>query len=225
MFYSFSKFNDLISNLGDCRMDHKTLVLAKDRGLCIEIFNSFKKTYDTDGYYDYSIEVDRWRIRSPIEETPLGIHILPVEGNEFNIPDPEAFDAVLFYKVDYDFFGKKQAVSCKPHRRLPPLARTLCFDCEGWVVGSTADYIANKDSSLNGRDLDIVIPSHHWNKASHICINADKISINSFGGFKCVSDGVEIDVWMDDVSDLLANHHTDKAYHPRSRTYIKREKL
>ena len=121
--------------------------------------------------------------------------------------------------------NKIKTIKEKTHKKLPPLAISLCFDCEGWIVGSTADYAAGKDSDLDGRDLDIVIPSQHWNKASHICTNADKVSINSFGGLKCVSDGVEIDVWMDDVADLLANHHSKIAFHPKSRTYIKREKL
>lgn len=96
--------------------------------------------------------------------------------------------------------------------RYPTIVAQLvnCFDA--WVVGSAA-------SKENPRDYDLVIDPANWSKAAQIIPKDAKV--NSFGGWKFTSSGIEVDVWPETLNNLLTNYHCTEAYHPRSGTFIK----
>jgi len=220
-----NKIIDAVDRIGHYSYLKRSLFILHSIEDCHTLVDAFRESYT---FTNVKAKIDRWGLYAPNSFNPF-CTIVPVSSFISSNIDIKKFDDVFTVGEEMGgvtIFGEKAVEdNKKPHRKLPPLAIALCFDCDGWIVGSTADYAAGKESDLDGRDLDIVIPAQHWNKASHICCNADKISINSFGGFKCVSDGVEIDVWMDDVGSLMSNDHVKSAFHPKSRTYIKREKL
>jgi len=89
----------------------------------------------------------------------------------------------------------------------------MCFD--GWLVGSSAD-----PDNKTPRDYDIVISPANWSKAAQL-IPADA-KVNSFGGWKCVSEGIELDVWPEDLNQLLSSAMIKFIYHPRSKTLYRR---
>lgn len=44
----------------------------------------------------------------------------------------------------------------------------------------------------------------------------DVIKINRMGGFKCMSEGIEVDVWTGDMNDFLGCNNFKFAYHPKT---------
>lgn len=97
----------------------------------------------------------------------------------------------------------------------PELVTKLTHFCGGWLVGSAADP-NNKDP----RDYDIFIPIKFWQLASSFIPKDAKI--NSFGGFKCISDGKEVDVWTGDLDDTLFTDRFTWALNVRTGIRIKR---
>jgi hypothetical protein len=96
-------------------------------------------------------------------------------------------------------------------REYPPIVTKLVNFHDGWIVGSAA-YRASP------RDIDVLIPFSQWNKAS-LLIPPDA-KPNTFGGWKFMDEGLEIDVWPGELSELLSLGKTDEVYHPKSaRTY------
>jgi hypothetical protein len=95
----------------------------------------------------------------------------------------------------------------------PTLVKKLTTLCEGWLVGSSA-----LPDNHDPRDWDIFIPFSNWSNACGI-IPADS-KLNSFGGFKCMSDEKEVDVWTGSFEELLTSAHFKYAYHPKTNTYI-----
>lgn len=43
---------------------------------------------------------------------------------------------------------------------------------------------------------------------------------NTFGGWKCQSEGREVDVWPGDLSSLFTNHLCRDAWHPKTNTRV-----
>jgi hypothetical protein len=98
-------------------------------------------------------------------------------------------------------------------RRQPVLVAQLvnCFDA--WLVGGSA-----LDSPDAPRDWDVVVSPSKWNQIAQLIPKDAKV--NSFGGWKCQSEGCEVDVWPEELNSLLTNHFVKAAYHPRSDTRI-----
>jgi hypothetical protein len=63
-----------------------------------------------------------------------------------------------------------------------------------------------------------VIPFSHWKDAAMLIPKDAKV--NTFGGWKCVSEGVEVDVWPGDLGWLMTNSAFTYAWHPRTGTRI-----
>lgn len=101
--------------------------------------------------------------------------------------------------------------------KYPPLVTKLTTFCSGWLIGSAAAV----PESNSPRDYDVFIPFKFWQQAcSYIPIDA---KINSMGGFKCISNGIEVDVWTGDMSDILASNYFKAAYHPQTGVKVIRE--
>jgi len=99
---------------------------------------------------------------------------------------------------------------------LPPVARTLCFNHDGWVVGSTAAYLIGINNEIQ-RDLDILIPFYEWGNACKIVPAGTPA--NSFGGFKLKSDDVEIDLWAGDIGWFIAQVPKKPVYAVQIKSY------
>ncbi len=41
-------------------------------------------------------------------------------------------------------------------------------------------------------------------------------TINRMGGFKCYSEGIEVDVWTGDMNDFAASNYFKFAFHPKT---------
>lgn len=98
---------------------------------------------------------------------------------------------------------------------IPSLVCKLAYGHDAWVVGSAAQPNINYSKV---RDYDVMIPYEHWRTAAML-IPRDAAP-NTFGGWKCQSDGVEVDVWPGDLSWLMVNHAARWAWHPRSDTRL-----
>lgn len=107
------------------------------------------------------------------------------------------------------------SVSCSYIMKYPELVTKLTTLCSGWLVGTSA-----KQSTTECRDYDVYIPMKYWLEAcSYIPKDA---KINRMGGFKCLSEGIEVDVWTGDVDDFLASNYFKCAYHPKTGVRIVR---
>ena len=92
-------------------------------------------------------------------------------------------------------------------KKLPELVTRLTTVCSAWIVGGAVD-------DNNPKDYDIFVPIKYWREA---CIIIPKnATINRMGGFKCISDGIEVDVWTGEMSDFLASAYFNKCYHPQT---------
>ena len=92
-------------------------------------------------------------------------------------------------------------------RILPELVSKLCYAHDGWIVGGAA-------KSESPKDYDVVIPFARWAKAAMLIPRDAKA--NSFGGWKCVSEGVDLDVWPCDLAALMKNAAVTDLWHPQS---------
>lgn len=97
---------------------------------------------------------------------------------------------------------------------LPKLVTQLTTVCNAWVVGSAVD-------NQTPRDYDIYVPIGHWRTAC--CLMPSNARVNRMGGFKCISEDIEVDVWTGDMSDFLASDYFTKALHPQTGVKIIRE--
>lgn len=96
-------------------------------------------------------------------------------------------------------------------RNLPKLVSKITHAHDAWVVGSAAN-----PKNISPRDYDILVPFREWQRAaSLIPINAKP---NTFGGFKCKSEGYEIDIWPGDLDWILQRPKTIFVWHPLSDT-------
>jgi len=101
--------------------------------------------------------------------------------------------------------------------RYPKIVTKLTTLCDAWLVGSSADLECE-----NPRDFDVFVSIDKWQAASgYIPQNA---KINSFGGFKIVCEGKEVDVWTGRMEDFLANNAFSFAYHPKTGVRIMKVK-
>lgn len=104
--------------------------------------------------------------------------------------------------------------------KYPALVTKLTTICSGWIVGSAAlDPFEVVDKPP--RDYDIYIPMSQWRTASALI--PKNATINRMGGFKCISEGIEVDVWTGDMHEFLSSAMFKAAYHPQTGIKIIRE--
>ena len=101
-------------------------------------------------------------------------------------------------------------------RSLPPLALKLTHMHDAWIVGSAAD-----PCNESPRDYDVIVPFSSWGQACMLIPGDAKP--NSFGGFKCIDDGIEVDVWPGDLGWLMQRPKAMYAWHPASGVLLKKQ--
>lgn len=92
-------------------------------------------------------------------------------------------------------------------RTLPEAVCKLCYAHGAWIVGGAAVSDAPKD-------YDVAVPFGEWQRAAML-IPRDARP-NPFGGWKFVSEGVEVDVWPCDLGELLTNRMVTALWHPKT---------
>jgi len=100
-------------------------------------------------------------------------------------------------------------------RTLPSLVTKACYNCEAWIVGSAAN-----PNNIEPRDYDVIVPYSHWHSVAIML--PDDVKKNTFGGWKCVSEGKEVDIWPGELSWILTNKICEWAWHPRTDTRIRK---
>ena len=99
----------------------------------------------------------------------------------------------------------------------PPLVEKLCHFHEAWIVGSAAD-----PTNTDPRDYDVLVPLSKWQDAAGLI--PSNATINTFGGFKCIEEGIEIDVWPGELSWLMSRPKTQWIWSPKTGARWKRIK-
>jgi hypothetical protein len=94
---------------------------------------------------------------------------------------------------------------------LPPLVHHLTIAHDAWVVGSGARPDADYKKL---RDYDVIVPFSEWQRAS-LLIPTDA-KPNTFRGWKCRSEGAEVDVWPGELGWLITNVKCEWIWHPRT---------
>ena len=96
---------------------------------------------------------------------------------------------------------------------LPELVSKLCYTSNAWIIGGAA-------RETEPRDYDVMVPHSHWHIAAQL-IPRDARP-NAFGGWKCVSEGKSVDIWPDDLANLMTAAPCRDLWHPRSGSRFKR---
>ena len=94
---------------------------------------------------------------------------------------------------------------------LPVLVGRLVYFHDAWILGSAAHPDADL---LTVRDFDVLVPPANWQQAAQL-IPLDA-KPNSYGGWKCLSEGKEVDVWPEDLGKRLSCSLNQYAWHPQS---------
>lgn len=100
---------------------------------------------------------------------------------------------------------------------LPKLVLALVHGHDAWIIGSAAHPDSMNDPP---RDWDGVVPYKNWQEAQLLIPKDAKV--NSFGGWKCISDNDLVDVWPADLSWIMQAPLTLYMWHPRTGTRFKR---
>ena len=96
-------------------------------------------------------------------------------------------------------------------RILPALVGKLVYSCDAWILGSAAA----PDADLSAvRDFDVLVPPARWLQAAQLIPRDAKP--NTYGGWKCQSEGREVDVWPEDLGQRLSCVLNKFAWHPQS---------
>ena len=83
-------------------------------------------------------------------------------------------------------------------RTTPALVAQLTHVHNAWIVGSAAKEGADLKIV---RDWDVLVPFSNWQAAAALL--PKDAAPNTFGGWKCVSEGVVVDVWPDDLGRIM----------------------
>lgn len=96
------------------------------------------------------------------------------------------------------------------------LVNKLTTICDGWLIDSGAERPFKRP-----RDYGVFIPLSKWREACAIIPKDARV--NKLGRFKCISEGIEVDVWTGEMNSLLASNYFRCAYHPQTGVKIVRE--
>lgn len=100
-------------------------------------------------------------------------------------------------------------------KRMPRLVRMITTQYDAWIVGGGAD-----PDQKNPKDWDVVVSYVDWQKVCLLIPKDAKLSL--FGGFKFISDGMEVDVWMGDIGSVMTCHKCKYAYQPKYDILLKK---
>ena len=94
---------------------------------------------------------------------------------------------------------------------LPKLVVAITNAGDAWIMGSAARWFAGDDPP---NDIDIVVPFEKWQVVAPM-IPRDA-QPNKFGGWRFTTDGVDVDVFPDNIGRLMSHTGCNDAWHPKS---------
>lgn len=103
----------------------------------------------------------------------------------------------------------------KVYNGLNDKIKSILLSSNGWLVGSSIEQIGN-DEEVS--DYDIIVPSRDLFRILIVSLQSTyNHIINNYGGFKFLIDGVEVDIWCEELSHFLgtANKLTYAYNHKR----------
>lgn len=103
-------------------------------------------------------------------------------------------------------------------RVFPALVSKLCEFHDAWIVGSAAA----PDTIIGAvRDFDLLVPYSSWPQAALLI--PESARPNTFGGWKCSSEGKTVDVWPGDLGRLFIHKATQFAWHPKTGVRLRKD--
>lgn len=103
----------------------------------------------------------------------------------------------------------------KPNRQLPIFVKQICLSYDAYIVGSGAAYISGEEGIKANNDWDIIIDPLDWDKFLPFMLDK-QFKLNSWGGFKLLSEGKEIDIWPASLHNYIASNKASKIiYKPK----------
>lgn len=101
--------------------------------------------------------------------------------------------------------------------KIPKLVSDLSTYHDGWIVGSAAN-----PENKSPRDFDIAVPFSKWQEASALI--PDDAKRNHFGGWKCISEGIEVDVFPCELSWILLSPYCEWIWNYKTNIRYKKQK-
>lgn len=98
-------------------------------------------------------------------------------------------------------------------QQLPSIVRVACHLYGAWIVGGAA-------TEEHPKDVDVLVPYAYWSEVAAL-IPRDAAP-NTFGGWRFVADGVQVDIWPGDLGELAASAAFAAAKSPRTGVLIVR---
>ncbi len=93
---------------------------------------------------------------------------------------------------------------------LPHSVKYMVQHYDAWIVGSAAQPSSN---ILQVNDVDVIISFSQWNKVTGLIpLDAKK---NKYGGWKYSEEGIEIDVWPDELNNFMNSAIPQYLWQPR----------
>ena len=100
---------------------------------------------------------------------------------------------------------------------MPALVCKLTTTCNAWIIGSAA---APDVDLAKVRDFDVLVPLAYWQQAAQMI--PQDATPNTYGGWKCQSEGREVDVWPEDLGMRMPSAMVKFAWHPYSNARFQR---
>ncbi len=120
--------------------------------------------------------------------------------------------------VDAIFTEQDVQKQIKEHAKLGPVGRKLCWMFNSWIVGGAVAYLSG-ESKIKPKDIDIIVPLDEWIEASKLI--PEGATANRFGGFKFNDNGIDVNVWADEIGKLFLMAGKDcKMYQPKYKCKI-----
>jgi hypothetical protein len=112
----------------------------------------------------------------------------------------------------------------KIYRGLPKVISSILITSKGWLVGSSIRQILNGETP---RDFDIIVSNgdDFQNTVMFLRDMATSYKINTCGGLKFDLNGLEVDIWVEDLEHFMRSASSfDYIYSFRQQLLLKLEK-
>lgn len=102
---------------------------------------------------------------------------------------------------------------------LPETIKNILLISEGWLVGSAVKHIIYGEVP---KDYDILIPSRELYQIVCTTLRDYEYKINTFGGLKFKINGLEVDIWVEELGHFITTASAfDYAYNLRRSKLIR----
>ncbi len=93
-------------------------------------------------------------------------------------------------------------------KRIPRIVRLICGSYDAWIVGGASD----PNQSIP-KDYDVCVPFRQWKEVALLIPKDARPTL--YGGWKFQCDGFLVDVWPQDLGDVLICAKCKWAWQPQ----------